>query len=517
MQRLRRRRIGSPRRGGAARWRHRCDRRRDRRRRPRQGARRSAQAAHAGPSRRDRRRPRRPPDRATGDASSTQYDVDLRLADGTVLKRRYEQAPPFAVGATIRLGAASRGTPAPGRSEAAQARRRGAARLSSMLTAALPRSPARPGARWMPGVPALVERVLVVAAIAVLWPFFEQVAQLGGAGRDQRFLDRGIVVAGLPDAIVARRLRQRRRARRSARRDGVVRSRAKGRRHARRSTCRAPSRRRSRERARHSSARFATPSSARSRCAREAESGGAELREQADAIAAIESDLAPFRQRFQIASGDDAGPLPLRCAARWVDGALAARLPAGAEAATARSRRAPTPSSCSPPRSTAAPRRHRSPPKRCSRPRRSAASACPGGAVESLAATASLMADARQSLVNSRKNEAMRALVALGRTGNGRRRWRSATPSSLWSRRTPAPALAVAAALAAWAGAAWLGRVPWPLGGGHEVAFGRADVAWTSAPGTFVLAPRRRGGGAGDLRLARRPARARAPRRSRSR
>ena len=65
----------------------------------------------------------------------------------------------------------------------------------------------------------------------------------------------------------------------------------------------------------------------------QAESGGAELREQADAIAAIESDIAPFRQRFQIANGDDAGPLPLRCAARWVDGALAARLPTGAEAA----------------------------------------------------------------------------------------------------------------------------------------------------------------------------------------
>jgi len=45
---------------------------------------------------------------------STQYDVDLRLADGTVLKRRYEQAPPFAVGATIRLGTPSRGTPATG-------------------------------------------------------------------------------------------------------------------------------------------------------------------------------------------------------------------------------------------------------------------------------------------------------------------------------------------------------------------------------------------------------------------
>ena len=45
---------------------------------------------------------------------STQYDVDLRLADGTVLKRRYEQAPPFAAGETIRLGAPpGRGGPAP--------------------------------------------------------------------------------------------------------------------------------------------------------------------------------------------------------------------------------------------------------------------------------------------------------------------------------------------------------------------------------------------------------------------
>ncbi|MEO8312531.1 MAG: hypothetical protein ABI520_15275 [Caldimonas sp.] len=43
---------------------------------------------------------------------ATHYDVELRLADGTVLKRRYEQAPPFAAGATIQLGA-GRGTPVP--------------------------------------------------------------------------------------------------------------------------------------------------------------------------------------------------------------------------------------------------------------------------------------------------------------------------------------------------------------------------------------------------------------------
>ena len=39
---------------------------------------------------------------------STQYDVVLRRADGTLLNRRYEQAPPFGVGETIRLDTAAR-------------------------------------------------------------------------------------------------------------------------------------------------------------------------------------------------------------------------------------------------------------------------------------------------------------------------------------------------------------------------------------------------------------------------
>jgi outer membrane lipoprotein SlyB len=39
---------------------------------------------------------------------STQYDVVLRRADGTLVKRRYEQAPPFSVGETIRLDTAAR-------------------------------------------------------------------------------------------------------------------------------------------------------------------------------------------------------------------------------------------------------------------------------------------------------------------------------------------------------------------------------------------------------------------------
>jgi len=46
-------------------------------------------------------------------SQSTHYEVDLRLADGTLLRRRYEQAPPFAPGATIRLGTPARGAAVP--------------------------------------------------------------------------------------------------------------------------------------------------------------------------------------------------------------------------------------------------------------------------------------------------------------------------------------------------------------------------------------------------------------------
>jgi len=353
-----------------------------------------------------------------------------------------------------------------------------------MLTAALPRLPARPRVRWMPSVPALVELVLVVAAIAVLWPFFEQVAQLDGAGRDQRFVDRGIAVAGLPDAIVPAAcdsvgsLAEARVA--MALCGSRKRAPAQPPTHLPSSVAQAIAR---------TSDAFQRPlrdAEQRALALRaQAESGGAELREQADAIAAIESDIAPFRQRFQIASGDDAGPLPLRCAARWVDGALAARLPTGAEAATGITARANAVlllAAALDGRAATAPLAAEAllPPA----PQRTAACR---GAVESLAATAALMADARQSLVNSRKNEATRALVA-----SAGWQWSAAMALGyaflLWSRRTPAPALAGAVALAAWAGAAWLGRVPWPLGGGHDLAFGRAGVAWNSAPGIFVLA-----------------------------
>ena len=352
-----------------------------------------------------------------------------------------------------------------------------------MLTGALPRSPASPPTPWAVSVPALVELMLVVAAITLLWPSFERVARLDSAGRDQRFLDRGLAVAGLPEPILRAACESVGTLAEPRVADALCGSRKK-------SATAAPI---------HLPAIVAQAIARTSEAFQhplrdaeqrvlalraQAESGGAELREQADAIAAIESDVAPFRERFQIASGDDAGPLPLRCAARWIEGALAARLPADAQAAngaTARANAVLLLAAALDGRAATAPLAAEAllPPAPLRSP------TCRGGA-ESLAATAALMADARQSLANSRKNEAMRVLVASAG-------WQWATAMGLgfcfllWSRRAPSPVLASAAALAAWAGVAWLARVPWPLGG-HELAFGRANAAWNSAPGTFVLA-----------------------------
>src|SRR6185295_11822349 len=87
-------------------------------------------------------------------------------------------------------------------------------------------------------------------------------------------------------------------------------------------------------------------------------------------------------------------------------------------------------------------------------------SSCASGG-EALAATAALLADARHSLDNARKNEAMRTLTLGAGT-----QWAAAMALGfvfvVWSRHAARPALGIAAALAAWAAAAWAARVPWP-------------------------------------------------------
>ncbi|MBV9890736.1 MAG: FtsW/RodA/SpoVE family cell cycle protein, partial [Rhizobacter sp.] len=111
---------------------------------------------------------------------------------------------------------------------------------------------------------------------------------------------------------------------------------------------------------------------------------------------------------------------------------------------------------------------------------------CASGA-EALAATAALFADARHSLDNARKNEAMRALARSAGT-----QWATAMALGfvfvVWSRHAARPAFGLAAALVAWAAAAWAARVPWPLPGGHGFVLARADASWHTPPAGFVVA-----------------------------
>ena len=352
-----------------------------------------------------------------------------------------------------------------------------------LASAALP-PPPLPRVRIARWAASIVELALVAAAIVWLWPLFARVASLD-PGRDQRFLDRGIAVVGLPEPVL------------SSTCDAVASLAAADLASALCATRAAatPARPLTALPAPLAAAigrateAFVRPLRAADERARalgsEAEDGSAELREHADAIAAIESDLAPFIERFQLSQGASAGPLPLRCAARWIESSFASRAGDAADAATARARanavlllaaaldgRGATAALAA---DAALPA---SPPSR--------GSACAGGA-EALAATAALMADAHQSVVNARKNEAMRALTRSAGT-----QWAAAMAIGfvfvVWSRRATRPALGVAAALAAWAVAAWAARVPWPLAGGHDFVLARADAAWTTPPAPFVLA-----------------------------
>jgi len=211
-----------------------------------------------------------------------------------------------------------------------------------------------------------------------------------------------------------------------------------------------------------------------------------ELRDTADAVAAIEAEVEPFIERFQLADAETAGPLPLRCAARWADAAWADPVESGSVGATsemaranatlllaaALDGRAATESVASV--AVLPVGRAPSPPP------------CEADAIATLSATATLMHDARNSQANSRKNEAMRALMQSAG-------WQWAGAMSLgffivlWSRRRWPPAFGVAGALLLWSFAAWIARVPWPLSGSRAFQPARLEPALWSPPAAFVL------------------------------
>jgi cell division protein FtsW (lipid II flippase) len=341
-------------------------------------------------------------------------------------------------------------------------------------------------------LPALLEALIVVAAIALLLPGFAKIAEIG-AGRDGRFhADAGLALAELPAPVLPELC-----ASHGAAADAWLVEALCG------TAAPAPARfeaspgalpgvlvqrsaavvqgfLRPVQRAELQLARWRLEQErAEERPDEQANRRGAEpvpdASGAADAIAAVEADIQPFIERFQLSPSAAAGPAPLRCAMRWAE-AASTEPKAGANAAlllgAALDGRAGLDGVVAavalPPMPTVA------------------AAGCRTGAAAALVGTAALMADARQSLSNARKNEAM--LVLLRSAGE---QWAGAMALGfgllVWSRRERSAGRGVALALAAWGAAAWAARVPWPLTANREFEPARLELAWSSPPAPFVL------------------------------
>ncbi|MDQ6629057.1 MAG: hypothetical protein M3Z29_11545, partial [Pseudomonadota bacterium] len=166
-------------------------------------------------------------------------------------------------------------------------------------------------------MPSLLELAAVVTAIVALLPWFDDVARIG-PGRDQRFLDRGIAVVGLPESALPEVCAA------AALADASVREAFCGRRapggfDARSFPALTVALTRKVERAAQA---FVVPlRQAEARAdslRRQAEAGDAGLRDNAAAVAAVEAEIAPFVARYRMSPGGAAGPEPLRCTAGWL-------------------------------------------------------------------------------------------------------------------------------------------------------------------------------------------------------
>ena len=340
--------------------------------------------------------------------------------------------------------------------------------------------PARAVPRQLASLPALLEAFAVVAAIAWLWPAFQQVAEFG-AGRDRRFAEPGFRVEGLAEPILGRVCVDPA----SALADTVLRDRlCAGLKAATAPLVRGVPASIGNSLARSSQAVFAPIEEARARLetlAREQRDGEGGVRAAADAAAAIEADLQPFVERFQLDRAGIAGPLPLACAARSAQAGLDAA-PGPGESAASRANFALLLAAAADGRSEVA---GLAPTTLLPAPA-GLAPPCDANAATTLAATAVFIADARQSALRSRKNEAMRELLR-----SAGWQWAGAMALGyallLASRRRIAPGFGAALAIALWAGAAWLGRVAWPFGGSRGFDPGRVDVELASRPAPWVL------------------------------
>ena len=330
---------------------------------------------------------------------------------------------------------------------------------------------------WAARIPAWFEFAMTAAVVVVLLPFFDAAAGLG-AGRDARFLDRGAVVAGLPDAALPDACRAV-----GAHADAVVRD----------AFCSARERVPGKpplaavpnslaERIARTGQAFAAPmrdfEARRDALGRGAADGVDAVRDSGNAVAGLEADLAPFVERYRLDRSGAAGPAPLRCAVAWTERSFSvAAAAAGATRANATLLLAAALDGRPATRAVADKARLTSD--------TAAAAGCPG-IVEALGAAASLMADARLAETRARKNEAMRWLAPVAGL-----QWALAIGLGYlfltWSRVTAKPAFGAGVALMAWAAAAWAARVPWPFAGTQAFAPARPEGDWAAWPAAFVV------------------------------
>ena len=332
--------------------------------------------------------------------------------------------------------------------------------------------------------PSLIESLLAVTAVIALLPLFERLAA-NDAGRDRRFLDATVAIAGLPDAVLPAVC-----ASHGARAEPLVRERL----------CR-------RSELRPGSAltetipltlvdAFAQTGRAFQRPLADAERRRTELRLQqreglgdllalGNAIESIDAEVQPYIERYSLGSAEAAAPLPLACAFDMVKAAVArsdalvfergagtsanALLLVGAALDGHGATRALAGAALLPASSRAATR------------------GCGGLALaDALSDAAALMAEARQAQAHAAKNEAMRALLhTAGWQWAG---WMLAGLVLLkLSRRHDFALVGIALALAVWASAAWIGGVPWPFGMDRAFEPARPSGALLGMPAPFVL------------------------------
>ncbi|MDQ6917596.1 MAG: hypothetical protein M3023_07240 [Pseudomonadota bacterium] len=329
----------------------------------------------------------------------------------------------------------------------------------------------------------LIEAALVIAAIGALLPSFKLLAAQE-SGRGGRFAEAILEVRGLPDPVLPRLC-----ASVGALAESAVRDRLCG---------------RARTAPEIQSIEHVPPvvvtAMAQARQAflvplKDAQAWMSDLRQQqsegagdvlvfGNAIESAAAEIEPFLSRYSIDSTGADGPRPLACAFQRVERGLApasvsadGRAVAHANSVILLGAALDGHSATAQVASVAA----------LPFARVAAHDACGGfQTADLLSAAAALMTDARTASARVVKNEAMRELL---RTAGWQ--WAGWALAGLLllnlSRRRSVATIGVAIALAIWAAAAWIGRVPWPLASGHSPVLGRESASLLAMPAEFVI------------------------------